>query len=80
MADDSWVLFWNSHALAGIRAIVFFLTVVTALVIYGLMALTPLVPKRLFLPLILFNPLAALLLLPLLIYFYARLPLMAWSV
>jgi len=31
-----------------------------ALVIYGLMGLTPMIPKRLFLPVTLFNPLAAL--------------------
>ena len=64
LADDSLVNLFNSHALAGVRAVIFFFTIMVAFGVYGLMAITPLIPKRLFLPLTLFNPVALLLSLP----------------
>lgn len=59
---------------------VFLFAMLMAVVVYGLMALTPLIPKRLFLPLTLFNPLAALLVLPVLVYYYARMQQVAWII
>src|SRR5205823_2974469 len=50
-----------------------------ALIVYVLMAVTPAVPKRWFLPITLFTPLASLLFLPLMIYFYEVMPLVAWA-
>jgi hypothetical protein len=56
------------------------LAVLMALVIYGLMGLTPMIPKRLFLPVTLFNPIAALAVVPLFIYFYSRIQQVAWVI
>jgi hypothetical protein len=51
-----------------------------AIVIYGLMGLTPMIPKRLFLPLTLFNPFAGLIVVPCSIYFYGRIQQVAWGI
>jgi hypothetical protein len=50
----------------------------SALLIYGLMALTPMIPKRWFLPLTLFNPLALLAVIPCFIYFFHQAPAIDW--
>lgn len=80
LADTSLICLFEIRLLAGIRAIVFFFTMVMTVVIYCLMAITPLIPKRLFLPLTLFNPASMLLLLPLIVYFYSRMPQIAWAI
>src|ERR1035438_9562443 len=68
LLDDSLILVFGIHALAGTRALVCFLAMLMALLIYVLMGLTPIIPKRLFLPLTLFNPLAMLVVGPFAIY------------
>ena len=50
-----------------------------ALLIYGLMALTPMIPKRLFLPLALYNLVMSLASLPLIIAFFGQMHLIAWG-
>ena len=51
-----------------------------AAVTYGLMGLTPMIPKRLFLPVALFNFVAGLVAIPLAIFFYNRIHLVAWGI
>ena len=80
LLDDSLSLFLDIHGLAIVRGLAFFCALLISIVIYGLMALTPLIPKRLFLPVTLFNPVAALAIIPFAIYSYSRLPQVSWVV
>ena len=80
LIDDSLILFLDVHAFTAIRGVVFFFVTIMALGTYGLMALTPMIPKRLFLPVTLFNPVAVLISLPLLIYSYNRIQQVAWVI
>ena len=64
LVDDSLILFLGLHLLAGIRGLVCLFSILIAIVIYGLMGLTPMIPKRLFLPVTLFNPVAPLIFVP----------------
>jgi hypothetical protein len=78
LLDDSLALLFGVHLLTWIRGVVCLFAVLVALVVYVLMGLTPVIPKRLFLPLTLFNPLATLAYVPFVIYFYSRLQQVAW--
>ncbi len=78
--DESLGLFFNLHFLTGFRGIFFAVGLLSSLAIYFLMALTPMVPKRFFVPVALFNPLAAIAVLPCAIYSFQRLPLVSWAV
>jgi hypothetical protein len=80
LADDSLILLFGLRVLAVVRGIVFFFGLLVAVVVYGLMGLTPMIPKRLFLPVTLFNPLGALAVIPLAIYFYSRLQSLSWVI
>lgn len=80
LADDSLILFFDTHALTGIRGLLAPFVLLMAVVIYLLMGLTPMIPKRLFLPLALFNPLVVLATLPLLIYFFGRIQQLACAI
>ena len=80
LADDSLILFFNFHVLAGLRGIIFFFTFLMAVLIYGLMGFTPMIPKRLFLPVTLFSPAAFLFVIPFVIYCYSRIQQVAWIV
>ncbi len=79
-ADDSLLLFFVVHSLMFLRGLVAFFAILMALLVYVLMALTPMIPKRIFLPLTLFNLVAMLVSIPFMIYHYDRLYLIAWSV
>jgi hypothetical protein len=70
VADDSLILFFGSTVLSVVRGVVFCFAMLVAIIVYGLMALTPMIPKRWFLPLTLFTPVAALVLVPISIYYY----------
>ena len=48
LADNSLMLLFNVHLLSAIQGIVFLIAFVTWIAIYGLMGLTPMIPKRLF--------------------------------
>jgi hypothetical protein len=78
LTDDSLILLFGIHVLASIRGIVFLFSILMAIAIYGLMGITPAIPKRLFLPLTLFNPVAVLAGFPVLIFFYDRMQQMTW--
>jgi hypothetical protein len=78
--DDSLILLFGVHALTVIRGIVFLLAFLTGLLVYALMGLTPMIPKRLFLPVALFNIVGGLAVLPFSIYFYSRIQRVGWVV
>src|SRR4051812_23526869 len=78
LLDQSLVIGLHSHLFTPIRGIVALFAMITAVLVYVLMGLTPIIPKRLFLPITLFNPIAELLVIPLLIYFYGQLEQLVW--
>ena len=73
LADDSLIVFFNLHLLSGLRVVVWLSALLPAIVVYGLMGLTPMVPKRWFLPLTLFYPASQLVFIPFMIYCFGRL-------
>lgn len=78
LADDSLMLFVQVHILSGLRAILVMFSALVAFLVYALMALSPAVPKRWFLPVTLFSPAALLVGLPGWIYFYDRAEQISW--
>src|ERR1041385_447554 len=80
LADDSLKLFAGHQLLTAMRAILSLLVLFGALVVYGLIGLTPMVPKRFFLPATLFNPLVVLAVFPVMIYFYSQRQQAAWVI
>jgi len=50
LVDDSFIVFFGVHSLSFLRGLVSIAGLLMALGLYGLMGLTPMVPKRLFLP------------------------------
>ena len=78
--DDSFILLLNVRLLGGIRSVVGFLTVIVGLVIYALMGITPMIPKRKFILVALFSPLAALVAVPFWIYFPERMQIVIWAI
>jgi len=79
LADDSLILLFNLHLFAGFRAMVCLFAMLMAIVVYGLMGLTPMIPKRWFLPLTLFYPASQMAVVPFLIYFLGRLHQVSWG-
>jgi len=79
LVDDTLILGFDLHLLTALRGTLSLCTMVLVLVIYCLMGLTPLIPKRLFLPLTLFSPAALLVAVPCVIYFYSRIHQLAWG-
>lgn len=71
---------FNFHFLSPLSNLVSLVLLLFSLVIYVLMAFTPAIPKRIFLWLSLFAPLAGLVMLPVAIYYYTRLPVFVWCV
>lgn len=67
--DDSLSLFFNVHSFTAIRAIVALVDLAAGIVVYCMMGLTPMIPKRMFLPLTLFFLVAQLPVIPFLIYY-----------
>ncbi len=80
LADDSLILLFGVHLLGVVRLLVFAVAMLTTVVVYALMGVTPMVPKRLFLPITLFNPVAALALIPVMIYGFHQLERVAWAI
>lgn len=78
LIDDSlgWLL--RMQPLQMVRSPLAALVLVLSLGVYLLIGLTPMVPKRLFLPLVAFTPVAFLVAVPVIIYHYDQLPLIAW--
>jgi hypothetical protein len=80
LADDSLTVLCGIRLLAVVRGIVWLLAMLAAFVVYLLMGLTPMIPKRVFLPLTLFNPAVTLGVILPAIYFYNRLQQITWIV
>ena len=80
LLDDSLILLLDVRLLSFVRTIVWGFCLLIGIVIYGLMGLTPLIPKRLFLPVTLFGPLEMLLAFPVAIYAYGHLQQFSWAV
>ena len=80
LADESLVLLFGTHILTVTRFFVGLPALLAALLIYVLIGVTPMVPKRLFLPVALYNPVAVLVLIPFAIYCYDRLQLVTWAI
>ena len=78
LLDDSLILVSGNRAFSVIRGISGLFAMLMAAVIYGLMGLTPMIPKRQFLPVTLFSPLAMLAAIPFTIYCYGRIQTLAW--
>ena len=68
LAVGTLALLLGVHLLSTISGLVALLALLVALLVYGLMGLTPMIPKRLFLPIVFFNPAAVLVFIPLVIY------------
>lgn len=70
LLDDTGALLFGSHLLTVVSGIISSLAFLLLLLSYALMGLTPLVPKRLVLPLVFFAALQCLALLPVAVYNY----------
>jgi hypothetical protein len=78
LLDDTVILVSGVHALDLVRIILFLLAGATSLIVYVLIGITPMVPKRAFLPIVLFNGLELLAIIPVSIYHFDRLQQAAW--
>ncbi len=72
LVDDFSILAFDSHVFSAFRGLFVIVSLLITLGLYGLMALTPIIPKWLFLPIALFNPVSVLLAIPPMIYCYSR--------
>lgn len=80
LADDTLILFCGLHALSTLRGLISFLAWLMAVAIYCLIGLTPMVPKRLFLPIPLFALATLLGIFPFAIYCFGRLQQIGWGI
>src|SRR5258707_1782218 len=80
LLDESLILFFGVRVVTVLRGMLSLLTVLAGIGVYVLMGLTPMVPKREFLPVALFNPVAGLVMVPFVIYFYNRSEQIAWVI
>ena len=80
LMDDSLLLFFGAHSFSLFRGLLSIFAALTAVGVYGLIGLTPMVPKRLFLPIPFFHLLAILAIFPLAIYFYDGLLQIDWGI
>ncbi|HTL57270.1 MAG TPA: hypothetical protein VL361_16420 [Candidatus Limnocylindrales bacterium] len=78
--DDTAVLLVGSHVILTLRVIVFLFATVVWILVYCLMGLTPMIPKRVFLVVTLFNPAIQLITIPCYIFWYAHNQLVTWLV
>ena len=80
LLDDSLSLAFGVHVLGLIGGLLFLLLVLTSFLIYLLSGVTPMIPKRFFIPIVLFTPVAQLVMIPFLIYHYDRAQQISWVV
>ena len=78
VVDDSLVLLFGLHLLTMTSGILTFIAALIAMLVYGLMGLTPMIPKRVFLPVTLFYVAVLLVVFPTLIYCYDRIVQIDW--
>src|SRR6266404_1599586 len=77
LLDGILVLAFGINLLGLIQGILFLLLLVASILVYLLAGLTPIIPKRFFIPLVMFTPLAQLVVIPFLIYHYDRIHLIS---
>ena len=80
LADASLIVFCSRHTLSAASGMLSLLSLVMAAGIYALIGLTPMVPKRLFLPIPLFYLLSTLAMCPIIIYRYGWIQQFAWGI
>lgn len=80
LADDTCLLLFDLRPLLAVRVVVFLFAALLALVVYALIGLTPMVPKRLFLPLTLCNVFAQLAIIPFYIYDFHHVQRADWGI
>ena len=80
LIDDSLIQFLGVHALTGLRGLVYLFSFLTVVLTYLLMGMTPMIPKRFFLPITLFGPVVFLVTIPLTIYRFDLLGQIGWCV
>ena len=76
----SFTLLFGVQVLTTVCALVSMSALLVGLVVYGLMGVTPMIPKRLFLPIALFNPVGLLAIIPVVIYAYDWLEQVGWII
>jgi hypothetical protein len=77
LVDDCLIVFFQVHLISGVRGLLALASMLMALGVYSLMGLTPLVPKRLFLPIPIFTLVTTLAVFPCMIYAFDRLEVFA---
>lgn len=80
LLDDSSFLIVGFHLFSGLRGLTSFLAMLMAACVYVLIGLTPIVPKRLFLPIPAFTLVAILGVFPVAIYCFSRFQLVSWGI
>ncbi len=80
LLDDSLIQFWNLRLLTGVRGVVLPFSFLATVLTYLMMGITPMIPKRFFLPMTLFGPAVLLGTIPLSIYRFDQLPQISWLV
>ncbi|HEX7651881.1 MAG TPA: hypothetical protein VF607_00140, partial [Verrucomicrobiae bacterium] len=78
LMDDTLVILAQQHCLSSLNAMFTIIAFLASLVLYGLMGLSPAIPKRIFLPLILLPWLGTALGLLVLIYDFQRIQVLDW--
>lgn len=78
LVDDSLVLLFGLHLLTVMSGLLSVIAALTAILVYGLMGLTPMIPKRVFLPATLFYVASLFVALPVVIYCYDLALQMDW--
>jgi hypothetical protein len=78
--DDGLILFLNVHAFSLLRGLISLATLLMAVGVYALIGVTPLVPKRLFLPIPMFFLAAMLAMFTLAIFWYHRMEQIAFVI
>jgi hypothetical protein len=80
LLDDSLILAFGVHAFSAARSLAFLTFFPVMLLTYAMIGLTPMVPKRWFLPVIFFAPAAILAMLPMVIYHFDQVQVASWFV
>ncbi len=78
--DDTINHQWDLRILSGVRGVVFLLSAVATLATYLLMGLTPMIPKRFFVPITLFGPFVWLVAIPPSIYYFDHISQLTWGI
>jgi hypothetical protein len=72
LLDDALILGFGVSVLGFVRGLLFVLLLVTSILIYLLCGVTPMIPKRFIIPVVLFTPVAQMAAIPFLIYHFDR--------